>query len=161
MRCFSIKKLLTKRFGMMGLSLIPILSAYAGQTKNDNSFLTWCQREGMSEEAQKTKRALLDNVGATTCEAAWTELEQSTWLDLFNKDISDLEGVGFMINLEWLSLNKNRISDISPLAKLEKLKYLEFSNNLVPNVDALIELKNMEEIYHTARKALASTGDGI
>lgn len=51
-------------------------------------------------------------------------------LDLSNKDISNLDGIQYFINLEKLNLSNNRIADLRLLEKLPNLKEVIIHNNI-------------------------------
>ena len=49
-------------------------------------------------------------------------LRKITTLDLSNKGIEDLTGIGRLTNLEELNIQGNDINDLTPLAQLENLE---------------------------------------
>ncbi|KQL39950.1 hypothetical protein AN960_08260 [Bacillus sp. FJAT-25509] len=59
------------------------------------------------------------------------ELIKMTELDLSGKNISNLDGIQYFLNLERLDLSNNNISDFRLLDKLPKLNKLNISNNPV------------------------------
>ena len=80
-----------------------------------------------------------------------TALEMATLerLNLNGKDINDLMGLEFAINLNWLAINDNNISDLSPIADLIKLTELRFNYNLVSDLSPLKRLKNLTGLWFT------------
>ncbi|WML25160.1 polysaccharide deacetylase family protein [Neobacillus sp. OS1-33] len=58
-----------------------------------------------------------------------SELSMIKELDLSGKNISNLDGIQYFVNLEKLNLKDNNISDFRILEKLKKLKDFELSNN--------------------------------
>jgi len=75
---------------------------------------------------------------------AISELSKITELDLSGKNISNLDGIQYFLNLEKLNLSNNQITDFRLLEKLPKLKKIDLSNNL--------ESKN-ETFYHSKKIA--------
>ncbi|MFB7138211.1 polysaccharide deacetylase family protein [Gottfriedia sp. NPDC056225] len=58
-----------------------------------------------------------------------SKLNEITELDLSGKNISNLDGIQYFMNLERLNLSNNNISDFRLLDKLTKLNQLDVSNN--------------------------------
>ena len=75
------------------------------------------------------------------------EMEQLGRLDAKNRDIRDLMGLQFAINLNELFLNNNQISDLSPIAGLITLRILDIWNNPVSD---LSPVKNLTDLYDLA-----------
>ena len=82
--------------------------------------------------------------GDTITAAEMAVLER---LELNNKDIGDLTGLEFAINLNWLALNDNNISDFSPIAGLIGLNELRFHNNPVSDLSPLKGLTNLTGMW--------------
>lgn len=94
------------------------------------------------------------------------DMKRLTSLDAEFKDIRNLSGVEYAINLQWLNLwgneikdisplsnlsnlwllwlSYNQISDISPLANLTNLWYLDLSNNHISDISLLVYLTNLQ-----------------
>ncbi|PGS52652.1 leucine-rich repeat domain-containing protein [Bacillus sp. AFS041924] len=58
-----------------------------------------------------------------------SKLSEMTELDLSGKNISNLDGIQYFMNLEKLNLSHNHITDFRLLDKLPKLKKLDVTNN--------------------------------
>ena len=69
-----------------------------------------------------------------------------THLDLFGNTISDISPLASLTNLRELFLEENSISDISPLASLTKLTWLALDNNNISNILPLAGLTNLESL---------------
>ncbi|WOO86813.1 leucine-rich repeat domain-containing protein [Mollicutes bacterium LVI A0039] len=67
-------------------------------------------------------------------------------LDCSSKNISSLEGIDQLVNLEYLYLNNNSISDIDQLEYLENLKYLQLYSNDIDSVEALSSLTDLRQL---------------
>ena len=71
------------------------------------------------------------------------EMETLVTLRATNRDITDLRGIEFAINLTGLSLWRNNISDISPVANLTNLTELYLSNNNISDISPVANLINL------------------
>ncbi len=71
------------------------------------------------------------------------EMATLTILRASNRDIKDLTGIEFAINLEELWISKNPVSDISPLSKLTNLVGLGAWETPISDLSPLSGLKNL------------------
>ena len=62
------------------------------------------------------------------------------------RQLSNLEGIERLTNLQWLNLGGNRIEDLSPLAGLAHLRYLDLSNNRIKDLSPLAGLTQLTEL---------------
>lgn len=76
---------------------------------------------------EKCIRKLISNPSAQWI--AISELSLIKELDLSSKEISNLSGIQYLINLESLNLSKNNITDFRILEKLSKLKDINIKDN--------------------------------
>ena len=74
------------------------------------------------------------------------EMERLRNLNARARDIQDLTGLQFAINLDWLNLNDNEISDLSPIAGLINLWELRLNRN--HNISDLSALKNLTNLHY-------------
>jgi len=65
-------------------------------------------------------------------------------LDALSKDIKDITGLEYCINLQELSLSDNQISDVSPLSGLTNLQELYLLGNQITDVSPLSGLTNLQ-----------------
>ena len=72
-----------------------------------------------------------------------TELTQLRNLSVRNKNVYDLTGLEYCVNLTSLDLCGNQISDISPLSSLTKLYTLAITENPVSDISPLSTLNNL------------------
>jgi hypothetical protein len=72
----------------------------------------------------------VDLLGLTTLQATW-------------RDIVNLDGLQYALNLEFLNLGANRISNLDPLAGLSNLKSLYLRDNQISDMSALSGLAKM------------------
>lgn len=68
-------------------------------------------------------------------------------LYLHNNNISNNEHISELTNLQWLGLEGNNITDISALKDLKNLKGLSLEFNNIRNIEHLINLDQLEELY--------------
>ena len=66
------------------------------------------------------------------------------WLNLWGNEIKDISPLSNLSNLWLLWLSYNQISDISPLANLTNLWYLDLSNNQISDISPLANLTNLQ-----------------
>ena len=81
-------------------------------------------------------------------EAPLTQVEmlRLTGLNAENRQITDLAGLEFAINVTWLNLGANRIQDLSPLIVLTRLEGLWLYNNPLSNLSQLADLVNLKTL---------------
>ena len=72
-----------------------------------------------------------------------TDLARLVSLHAGARDIANLEGLQYCVNLKRLWLFSNKIVNIEPLARLTKLWRLDLSGNQIVNVTALAGLKEL------------------
>jgi len=72
-----------------------------------------------------------------------TNLESITMLTPHSRNISDLTGLEYLVNLTDLDLRDNQISDISLLASLARLTKLNLSFNQISDISSLASLTNL------------------
>ncbi len=60
------------------------------------------------------------------------------------KDIENISGLEYCVNLEKLDLRKNKIKDLTPLKNLTKLKALYLEKNIIKDISPLSGLTNLE-----------------
>jgi Leucine-rich repeat (LRR) protein len=89
------------------------------------------------------RKQLNKPVGTLTKE----DMSQLTTLDVSYRNIQDLNGLQFAINLEELTLEGNKISDLTPLQNLTSLKSLWLGANQVTDIGPLSGLSNLTELY--------------
>ncbi|MFC1954189.1 leucine-rich repeat domain-containing protein, partial [Chloroflexota bacterium] len=70
-----------------------------------------------------------------------------THLYLVANQISDISPLASLTNLIWLSLEQNQISDISPLASLTNLTMLDLAGNQISDISPLASLTNLTRLY--------------
>ena len=74
------------------------------------------------------------------------EMATLTSLPAQNKEISDLTGLEYAINLEDLYAPDNQIVDLSPLSELTKLRILNVWHNPIESLSPIADLSNLEYI---------------
>ena len=74
------------------------------------------------------------------------ELEALTSLSVPGREIADLTGLEYCVNLRRLELQGNEISDISPLATLTSLTRLYLYDNVISDVSPLAKLTGLTDL---------------
>ncbi len=74
------------------------------------------------------------------------QLESIKKLECSSQNISSLDGIENLKNLEYLSLWENNITDISKLINLTKLKTLQLGLNNITDINSLINLTDLEKL---------------
>ena len=73
-----------------------------------------------------------------------SDLEKVIVLIASGRNISNLTGLEYCVNLQELYLSGNHIRDISPLAGISKLEWLYLDHNNISDISALAGLTNLE-----------------
>lgn len=60
-------------------------------------------------------------------------------------DMSDLNGLEYLRNLEVLVVEGQRVTDISPVCKLKKVKYMSMRCNLIESLAGIEEMESLEK----------------
>ena len=63
-----------------------------------------------------------------------------------NRQISDLTGIEYAVNLEFTGFNGNQIKDLTPLSGLTQLRNLQLSENEINNLKPLAELTSLRSL---------------
>ena len=66
-----------------------------------------------------------------------SDLEKVIVLTASGRNIRNLSGLEYCVNLQWLYLHTNPISDISALARLTRLEWLDLDNNHISDFSFL------------------------
>ena len=74
------------------------------------------------------------------------EMEGLKELRIANRDIRDLTGLQYALNLTYLRLDNNGISDLSPLASLINLRVLRLHGNPLSDIAPLSRLTNLTHL---------------
>ena len=72
-----------------------------------------------------------------------SDLKWLIFLDLSGRNIEDLTGLEYLINVTWLTLQDNQVSDISVLANLTSLEELELGSNQMRDISPLSGLTSL------------------
>jgi internalin A len=119
----------------------------------NKSFTAWCeQKESLPTETKKTIDVLLEKAETTDCQEADFKLSNLTILDLSNSEISDLQPLTGLKNLEGIMLNENKIIDLKPLEELGNLQLLDLSNNQISDLKPLTTLSHLELLLLNSNK---------
>ncbi|AJD26836.1 leucine Rich Repeat family protein [Clostridium botulinum CDC_297] len=73
-------------------------------------------------------------------------MENLTYLDLSNNEISNIDSIKKLVNLKKLVLHKNKIGSIKSIESLKYLEELDLSNNLIGDITALGGLSQLTRL---------------
>jgi len=107
----------------------------------------FAQVEGVAFPDPNLEAVIREAIEKPTGPIYESDLEGLTSLSATYKDIADLTGLEYCINLTWLDLRNNRISDISALAGLTSLTYLNLDYNSISDVSHLANLTELKWLY--------------
>lgn len=65
----------------------------------------------------------------------------------FNRQVSNIEGIQYAVNLTSIDLSSNKIKDVSPLSNLTKVERLDLSSNPVDDISSLNNLTNLKNLF--------------
>ena len=109
------------------------------------SFLEHCSTA--NESTAVTYTALKTKAGTKSCEDLWTHLAFTERLTLQKANLTNVEPLGYLPNIQELSVDYNDIRDLSPLSKLDSLQILWIDDN---NIENLTPLKNLSLLWLSA-----------
>ena len=74
------------------------------------------------------------------------DMRDITFLDVNNRQISDITGLEHAVNMSKLYASNNFISDVSALADLSKLNEINLNNNIVSDVFPLVDITDLRHL---------------
>ena len=81
-----------------------------------------------------------------TGELTKADLEKVTVLVFYNKQLTNVKGLGKLTQLERLQLQRNKLTDVKGLEKLAKLWMLDLSGNQLTDVKGLEKLTQLKQL---------------
>ncbi|MDQ0231423.1 leucine-rich repeat domain-containing protein [Metabacillus malikii] len=94
----------------------------------------------------RLEKAVKDFLGIYDGDIYERNLQDITYLNLPEMNISDLTGLEHATNLESLYVWNNNITDVTPLQNLTKLMYVDISDNNITDINPLSGLTNIEQL---------------
>ena len=76
-----------------------------------------------------------------------TDLESLIYLSGTTRNITNITGIEYCINLDTLRITDNQIEDISRLARLEGLIFLSIGSNPITDISVLSNLTNLKRLH--------------
>ena len=76
-----------------------------------------------------------------------TDLESLIYLSGTTRNITDISGIEYCVNLDTLRITVNQIEDISLLAGLEGLIFLSIGTNPITDISVLSNLTNLKRLH--------------
>lgn len=92
------------------------------------------------------ERVIREAIKKPEGEISKSDLEEIFVLNANERNISSLEGIENLTNLNSLSLAKNSIVDITPVCFLSNLSYLNLYHNKVKDIGGLVFTNNLEKL---------------
>ena len=89
------------------------------------------------------EQAVRDELDKQTGDITNVDMAKLTFLAAVRKNISDLTGLEYAVNLSYLYLSNNQISNITPLQNLTDLTELWLHDNIISNITPLQNLTNL------------------
>ena len=91
--------------------------------------------------------AIRKAIGKPTGDIYASDLAGLPYLQASIRNISDLEGIQYCLDLERLYLGGNQIEDITPLASLTALTVLWLKDNQIADISPLSGLSNLDNLW--------------
>jgi cell wall-associated NlpC family hydrolase len=91
--------------------------------------------------------AIRDEIKKPSGDIYDSDLKELTTLDAWGKNISDLTGLEYCVNLQILYLGQNRINNLQPISGLTKLVSLSLPFNQINDLSPISKLVNLEGLY--------------
>lgn len=76
-----------------------------------------------------------------------TDMESLIYLDGSTKNITNITGIEYCLNLDTLRITDNQIEDINLLAKLNGLIFLSIGSNPITDISILSNLTNLKRLH--------------
>ena len=127
------------RFLNVTIIFILLLIGVAGCTSQESELVTFPDKN--------LDAAIRDALGKSLDEEILsTELAQLENLSIRDKNVHDLTGLEYCVNLTHLDLCGNQISDISPISSLTKLYTLAITESPISDISPLSTLNNLTSL---------------
>ena len=134
---------LITRNGSLSLNVVDVYGSYTSQefTVDITSLLT---PTNVSIPDENLAAAIQDNLGLTSGSPI-TSLDMQKLRNCYpnNRQISDLTGIEYAVNLKYTGFNGNQIKDLTPLSGLTQLSDLQLGDNKINNLKPLAELTSL------------------
>jgi internalin A len=129
------------RAAVVGFVSFAVLIVGGVATAEECTDPVWVPDPGLRDAIMEA----LNSFDEITCD----EMESLGELDASQRDIVDVEGLQFAVNLEGLFLQHNRIGDLSPLdgAVFPSLEVLRLTANEIHDIDPLAGMPAMWRLY--------------
>lgn len=111
-----------------------------------NSIVTHSNNSTITFSDKNLELAVRDKLKKRTGDILKSDVDKITYLEVEQRNISNLSGIEHLTNLESLDLNHNPISNIDALSGLNNLTRLDMVDNKVSNINALSKLTNLTSL---------------
>jgi len=142
--------------------LFLLIILFYGQTSYaNNSFSLTCLNSSDSQKITLQQIANFlplkikkSNDKNTLCRELSKQLNETTYISLRNKNITDISPLQFFPRLKKLVLAGNNINDLSPLKTLAYLEELNLAENPIADLSELKTLKKLKKLRISSDKVL-------
>ncbi|MBC8356050.1 MAG: leucine-rich repeat domain-containing protein [Planctomycetes bacterium] len=125
-------------------ALEAVVRAYVFEKRNTDAPIVEADVVNISTIKGKNK-GIKDLTGLEKCRSL-------ALLDLAGNEITKIDAIAGLNNIQSLDLSKNKITDIKPIAGLKKLQYVQLSDNQITDLSALEKLENLRSLYISNNK---------
>ena len=102
------------------------------------------ENDPFGEEIKYTKSTFLSWLIKRYPDDTWNKIKK---ISCSYKQLTSLEGIENLVNLEWLYCDGNQLTDLKGMEKLTNLKYLYCSGNQLNSIEGIENLDNLEKLY--------------
>ena len=116
--------------------------------------------DSKKESAKIIEKAIRKSLKKPAGELTKSDLEKVTRLDLFDIQLTDLEGLEKLTRLTELGLGSNQLTDLKGLEKLTKLETLYLEDNQLTSVKGLEKLMKLTRLDLVNNQLTSVKGGG-
>ncbi len=141
------------------ITYIPLTQDFLNSGLNID--LTWNEENGLTIVPKNIRKseltiinlsnnileeAIRDKLVKPQGELTISDLESIITLSLSNRNLSNLDGIEYLTNIEELYLDNNSLEKVDKLSRATKLRTLHLQRNLISDISPLADLKGLEEL---------------
>ena len=99
------------------------------------------------ESAKVIEAAIRKATKKPTGELTKADYEKVTYLNFYNKQLTDVKGLEKLTQLKHLNLNNNQLTSLKGLENLTQLRFMGLNSNQLTSVKGLENLTKLTELY--------------
>ena len=127
------------------LQFIPLLQARGVKVYSDAAIPSSPGIVNIIDENFKT--VIREHINKPTGDIINTDLDTLTKINARDRNIKNIYGIEFCLNLDTLDIGENSISDLLPLFNLNQLSILKADNNIISDIEPLMWLDRLKKLY--------------